>query len=529
MRYLDTFSPYLDDEPIASFFDDLGMRSGLSIFIALALNLGVLWILQAQVKAPNPLQAHHIVTRLMKSGLNFELPDPQMSRTVDVQIVTMPEPEPKPIVEAKKLLPKPKPKSRQKPKSKPKPKLKPQPQPKPKAIPETEPVPDAVILPPEIIAQPALEPKISQPVRIIEPEPVPEPEPEPEIIIYEPAPDPIVEPVIEPEPISEPIPEPIIEALPEPLPLREPLVIEPEPEPLPDLVIEPEPLAIIPRPLPEMLPTPQPVPQPVVEPAAESIKPEIIKPTMPVSEPAIITTAPIILASPDAPTSEIEQKRAIQQPQATVIDPITGRPDPPPSSPSGGGGNEGSIPIGGGARRPNPGAGGKWTLTPGSYGQGSAGGKGIVMDIQCRGLDRTHLDCPEYVQKHTGRAANGYENFAPHTPLGTSTAHTPRGTALGSQESPSIGGSRSTLSAVDPTSPGSDRPSESVLDDAGFGRLYRGTDLSLGEPKKRLSDLFSGKPSWMLDGNGTLSPPPPGTKDDEEKQDMGLIILKPRQ
>ena len=179
-------------------------------------------------------------------------------------------------------------------------------------------------------------------------------------------------------------------------------------------------------------PTIEIAPEPVVEPepVPEIEPPKIVTP----EQPEIVTNAPSILASPDAPTTPSEQENAIPQSQASPLDfilkdrgnpgtstPGGGRPAGSPGS--GGGGNTNQIPIGGGTRAPAPGAGG-WQLAPGSYGnEPGEGYQGLVLDIRCREAKRTHADCPEYLRKFEGRKQDGFENFGPHAPRGTTISN----------------------------------------------------------------------------------------------------------
>ena len=118
--------------------------------------------------------------------------------------------------------------------------------------------------------------------------------------------------------------------------------------------------------------------------------------------PEIIPTAPVVLASPDAPETRAEERRAVPQEQSDpFIDLIKRDRDTPLT----GGGNEGPVgsvanPPGGGTviGRTNPGTGG-WTLAPQPAGPGKAY-EGLNLDIRCREQGRTHADCPRiYAQE----------------------------------------------------------------------------------------------------------------------------------
>lgn len=532
----DNFSPYLDPEPIAEYFDHSTHRIGTAITFAIVVHFGFFLMLHSQFTLPIlPDDPEPIKVQI----ISFE-PEPEIVPEVELR-PSVPTPALAPI-------PKPKPKPKAKPKPKPIPKPTPPP-PKPKPLPpEPVPEPEPIIIPPptEILISETPEPQaviqpqpLPTPVEpIVEPEPVPvpvppEPIPEPIIEITKPADDiklaPIYEPPVEPTP--EPIPEPVIEIFePAPEPIPEPVIeiFEPVPEPLAEApVIKDLPLAptitetpvsgaiteepliepiveppspiveeIIPEPIREIPPTPEPIQPP-------KVKPEVIE----IIKPVVITTAPSILASPDAPTTKAEEQKSVPSSQAAPLDFILkqGRPKP-----RGGGGNQGRIPIGsppGGTRRANPGAKG-WTLAPGSYGEGTGKGyKGLILDMRCREAGRTHEDCPEYLQKYQGRNAEGYEEFGAHAPRGTSVSRPSRGITPGIFSAPNIGELGS--------------PSTTVLDDAGFNGQYMGDRLSDGKPARRVRDLFgNSEPApW------TLQPPLEETPEEDE---LKLLILKPK-
>lgn len=432
-RHKDTsFSPYHDDGGWIDFLEDDAQRFTTNAALVFFVHVGLALALSANFIVPD-----------LKPP-----PDPE---PITVQIVSFdpvePEPEPEPIIVEPVLTPPPPaPKPKPRPAPQPIPERQPPPpppQPEPELEPEPEPEvePEVVITPPppEILAQPEPEPEALEPVlpepepELIEPEALPEPEildpidPEPIVEIFEPLPEPVEDPILEPalepesEPLEpdfeieifEPVPEPELEIIEEPLPLIEDVPPTPgviEAEPLPEL-IEPEslPPEIIIEPEPEIIPEPaEPIPT----------EPELI-------EPEIIPTAPTVLASPDAPETREQERRAVPQEQSDPFldllerDRESQRPENTPPNlggPTTGGGNEGPVgginaPPGGGTQRtaPNPGAGG-WTLAP----QGPRTSKayeGLNLDMRCREEGRTHADCPEYMRKNRGRAADGSEGF----------------------------------------------------------------------------------------------------------------------
>ena len=560
----DKFSPYLDPEPIAEFFDDLGQRWATTLACTIAIHIGILLMFQSQ----------------------FDLPEiEEEPETISVEIVSFepeqeaePEPEPvlRPAVPAPAQAPRPKPKPKPRPEpTPPPPPLPPPPAPEPEPIPE----PDPVVIPPpppEIIQSPDPEPNlVPEPI----PEPViqPQPEPQPQIEIFEPAPiiqpepepviqprieifepqpvqqpEPLLDPIIQPDP--EPLPEPIIEPEPviEPEPIIEPTpepIIEPDPEPLPDLpdvptVNEEEAISgtlteeIVTEPLPpepvviDTLPEPVVEPEPQTRPAPEPT-PEVKEP----DSPAIITTAPTILASPDAPTTQSEQENAIPQSQASPLDFIlkdrnpggsSGGRQPADRPGSGGGGNTGQVPIAGGTRAPAPGAGG-WQLAPGSYGnEPGEGYKGLVLDIRCREAKRTHADCPEYLRKYEGRKSNGFENFGAHAPRGTTITNRPTrapGTSSIFDGSTAYGGPSSRPGARatgGPTDDNSGGPSTSVLDDVYLPQYGAGTVIPDGASQGgRVRDVFgnSDPAPWTLPEKLPETP-------QEEEDGLESIILR---
>lgn len=474
----------------------------------------------------------------------FIVPDlkpPPEPKAVTVEIVTF-DPEPLAPAEAAPIIVEPKPTPPPPapvPKPQPKPTPRPIPTPPPPApVPEPEPIaePEPVLIPPppEILAQP--EPL--EPAPLAEPEPTPEPLPlpEPEQIIefFEPLPEPIPEP--EPQPIIEffePLPEPtqepdqtleLFDPLPELPPGLEyaPLVepelpptigvidAEPLPEPI-ELTPLPPQIIIEPEPEPEPLPEPEPEPEPIVEPEPlPEIQPE------PLPEPDIIMTAPTVLASPEAPETREEERRAVPQEQSdpfmdlikkdretTLDDPIT-----PPSQ---GGGNEGPIsqggsvsaPPGGGTRltRPSPGASG-WSLAPQPTSPGKAY-EGINLDIRCREAGRTHEDCPEYINKFRGRDRSGRESFEGMAGTGSDQGNR----ISNSRTIPS----RSSLGLnIGDPSVNSGGPSTNALDfqDTNFDREFVNTPLDNGPKPPGLIDRLTPSGPTNVDTDWTLAPPP---------------------
>jgi len=558
----DTFSPYLDPEPWAEWWDDFARRNMLAIVTTLFIHIILFLMLQPSFVVPDLIEDEPEAIPVQIIAFEDAQPEPA------------PPPEPielRPAIPA--LAPPPPP-----PSIKPKPK----PAPPPPPPPDPKPEPDAVVIPPppEILTQ---ESQAPEPDDIVIPEPLPIPpppepvtlpevQPEPDVVpqptveIFEPVPQPLPpEPLLPdplpPEPLPpEPLPpEPQVEIF-EPLPVPDPLppVSEPEiiTEPIrplepvlePDPILEPEPFVtpdaietqptpgpVIEEALPDLpqieelpaLPAPEPIPEPVPEtppaPTIEPIEPELI----PEDEAPIITTAPTILASPEAPTTSEEAEKAIPQEQAAPIgndflfkkpggqrgvqQPATGLGTPGTGQPSPSAPTRGS-PFGGATRRTSPGSGG-WTLAPGTGGTDLGEGyKGLVLDIRCREAGRTHADCPEYLRKYSGRNASGFETFSTHAPSGTSSSSGTRpGRTYGS---PVIGGAADPWSSsIGDNSINGGGPSTTVLDDADFGREFLGTDLNRGTSGGRVRDIFKDpEEPWE---NKPILLPPPEQKDGE--------------
>ena len=521
-----SFSPYHDEDRLSDFLDDDAQRLTANAIIVFFVHVGLALSLSGSFIVP-------------------DLKPPPPPEAVTVEIVTFdpqpePEPEPAPIVVEPVLAPPP-PAPVPKPQPIPQPRPEPTPTPPPpQAEPQPEPEPEPVFTPPppppEILAQPEpLEPAplplpepIAEPEPIIEffepvPEPIPAPEPEPIIEFF----DPIPEPEPEPEPIIEFFePEPFIE--PEPFLEPEPLVVEPElpptpgvieAEPLPELIEpEPLPLEIILEPLPEILAEPEPQPIPQIEPEPAPLPELDLEP--------IVITPPTILASPDAPESREEEIRAVPQEQSDPFIDILKRDrdsslDDPIVAPPRGGGNEGpvsqggsiSTPPGGGTRigPTNRGASG-WTLAPQSSGPGKAY-EGINLDIRCREEGRTHLDCPEYLEKLRGRDRTGRESFDGHAGTGTD-----RGERISNSRSiPSR--SELGLNLGDP-SVNSGGPSTNALDfpDQNFDREFLNGRIVTEPPKPGLLGLSGASDSTAGTANDWGLKTPNSTLPDSEDE-----------
>jgi len=504
-----SFSPYHDDDRLADFLDDDAQRITANAAVVFFIHLGIGLSLSSSFIVP-------------------DLKPPPPPEAVKVEIVTFdptPEPEPEPIIVEPKPAPPP-------PAPVPKPQPEPTPSPESQARPQTTPPPEPITEPEPIFTPPPPPPEIlvqpePEPLDPVVPVPLPVPEPEPIIEFFEPIPEPIPEPLLEPIPEPEPIieffePEPELELLPiepELLPTpglieAEPLpeIIEPEPLP-PEIIIEPEPIA--PEPI---TPEPEPLPEPIPEPTLE-----------------IIPTAPTVLASPDAPETREEERRAVPQEQSDPFIDLLKKDrsstlNDPVATPQRGGGNQGPIsqggsvttPPGGGTRigRPNPGAGG-WTLAPQRAGPGKAY-EGINLDIRCREEGRTHNDCPEYIQKHRGRDASGRESFDGHAGTGAD-----RGNRISSSRT--IPSSRSLGLNIGDNSINAGGPSTNALDfqDTNFDREFPGTKLNLGPPPKRVRDIFDSPAAPPAENNWTLQPPPADDKDEKSNSTDWILDKSP--
>jgi len=507
----DTFSPYLDPEPWADFWEDFARRHITAITAALCIHILLFLFFQPSFIMPDIKEdePEAIPVQIIAFG---ELP-----RAV----------EPEPVVEAPRpptpavAPPPPPPSVRPTPKPTPPPPQaapEPEPQAEPEPIPEPiiEPEPAPVLTPPpdilanEAPAQETVAAPLPLPEPIAEPEPVIEPLPEP-IQVPTPAPEPEVQepqpsewrPYVPPQP--EPLPEPA--PLPEPkaAPLPEPAIIPEQPSewreytpPAPDIPIEPEPAPGVPdAPLPDINTRPAIV-QPIIEPLAEpepvpEPEPELIEPNRAPELPLV--TAPTILASPDAPITQIETQRAVPQSQAAPVekDPIeinrpkapqrgSGQPSTGLSAPARGGlptFDSSRAPSGSatGTPRTNPGATG-WTLAKPSGTDTGPGYKGINLDVRCREAGRSHTDCPEYLRQFAGRNRSGFESFGAHAPSGTGGG---TGGGTGSGTGSGITRGRSPQSGTSPwnsslgdNSINAGGPSTTVLDDTTFSGGFQG-------------------------------------------------------
>jgi len=506
----DKFSPYLDPEPIAEFFDDVGQRGMVTGLLALLVHVGIFIVLQLKMPVPHiPDEIEPIQIKIISFAPE---PEPELESEPDLRPAAAPPsqtPTPKPATPATAPTPKPE-----------VPKAEPIPTPPPPPEPEPEPEPMVLLPAQEIINSPTPEPDIV-------PETPPEPEPEPEPKLAEPLDlfDPALlaqsEPELAPEPISE-----ILQAVDQPVqppqpvaPLFDPNLLDPDSEPN-DLSELEDVIELPPAPVVEPLAPPPPIfePEVLAEPPAPS-PPDIDLETIPDIE--IAAPPPTILASPDAPTTQDEVEKAVLPSQATPLDFILkdrgkpGGPDKRPTRPTSGGGNEGNIPIAGGTPKTSPGAGG-WQLPSGLIpAEGMPGGKGLIRDIRCREEQRDHEDCPEYINKHRGRNVGGLENFGPHVPLGTSTVRS-RGRPQ----------TRSLEDKVNPTFGDASLPSSTVLDDVGgFRGQYRGDKIGTPGRSRRVRDLFNPPDPAPWTTLPDLAPPPKDEQEDEPEDDEELIIL----
>ncbi len=572
-KITDTFSPYLDDQPVVDFLDDFGRRAWVALAATLILNIA-------------------FFSALMMSVTYVLIPPPE-PEVIPVQIVTVigdtdepPAPTEEPIVAPAVPTPSPAPAPRPRPKpqlvSPPQPA--PQPEPEPEVAEEPEPVPQLIPPAPEIISQPDPEPteesiaptpdlpteadrqraleefqrrtlEAQTPEEIILPEIEPEieiiPDTPPEIIIDTPPEliPPIAQPIIEPELVIDPPeePQPFIEIFDAPI---EPEITDEPPAPVvedfapgpiiedlpitpPEEIIEtPElPEEVIPDAAPGLI---EPIDITPVQPEAPiTIEPEIQTP--PSQEPDVpdspaddapITTAPRVLADDESAQTQQELERAVPQSQADTGPSSSGGGYQTPTIGGGGrntldpnaGTNFPTGPTTAGTGRPNPGADG-WSLGEGAQGDyaGEGGLRGVAFDTRCRDIDRTHEDCPEYVAKPRGRAADGYE-----TPR-INRAPTNRGVrGLGSvgRDTSTAGGNFGASS--------NGMPSETVLDDADFGVLYgRTPQVDIENAQPRLSDLFSDDQDFV---SQTETLPELGTApaDEDEDDPWALDTISPQ-
>ena len=492
-----TFSPYLDAHGLLDWLEDAANRLSGVVVAALLLHIALFFALLPEAVSPT-------------------LPDEPEALTVE--IVTLDPILPEPVVEE--------PPAPASPVEDPIPAA---PPPPPPPQPESEPAPP----PPPPQPEPEPEP---EPQPLPEPEPfIPPPPPEPQILLREaPTPDPVpLPPPPEPLPVLPPEPERLPDSI--ALPTREDL-LPPEPEPLPEIPPEPEPEPLPPE--PELLPDsivlpsredllpPEPEPEPVVvpEPVVERLPDDVFLPSRedlqrrdapPISDPVpesgpdpepappeTITTAPTILASPDAPSTREEADRAVPEEQAAPLsDLITGRR--PPGTPSIGTPPASSPPAGqGGLRRGNPGAGGWQLAAPATQSPGE-GYSGLVLDIRCREADRTHEDCPEYVRGPQGRNAAGYERFTRGRHIGSGNG----GGISGTTTRAGIGARGDSIWSAGGGAIGSVNnggPSTTVLDDTDFGKEFLNNPVFEDTPGSRLRDIVldpedDDEDDWALD------------------------------
>ena len=543
----DRFSPYLDDDPWVDFFDDVAQRATTVIAAVLAVHFALFFVLNANFivpdlkEEPDPIPVQIIAFEDLQPA-----PAPETEpEIIDVAPVVPPPPRPKP---APQPVPTPQPAPVETVIAEPVIEPAPVPSPAPEILASEAPVDTQEVIPeyrpPEPIAEPIIEPPVI-------PAPIPTPEPLPDVEIFEPLTQPTPEPIIEPEPPEEfeveifepqPItPEPIIQEPvinepifePEPVIEPEPIIepVEPEPvevydpfaeienEPLPDVIRVTPQIDLTPEeddPFPEFTPPSEPLPEPEPEtkPAPAPIEPDVAEPEL--EDAPIITTAPTILASPEAPTTIDEAEKAVPQEQAAPVNDFLFNPKPRqaptapnsgtrrPSAPSSGNGRSGSpssgaisldggggIPSGGTQRTPTQRGGGNagWALAPagGSGGLGK-GGEGLILDIRCREAKRTHADCPAYLAKFKGRNAAGYESFSPHSSGGVSRSTS--GARAGTLTNRNVGGGRDPWSAnLGDNSINAGGPSTTVLDDTSFGQGLGPRLEPIGEPD-RVRDLI---------------------------------------
>lgn len=544
-KIADSFSPYMDPAPLLDVMEDYRAAWAAGFALLLHTALFITFSMTVFLLPPKIIEPDVIPIRIVAAEAAEPAPAPAPVETVITPAAPSPKPAPKPRpappppppVAAPEPLPLPDVIETPEPVQAPPPPVLAQSAPDDSAIAEPKLVSDEVRAAaiarmqeryeaqnrPDPIPEPIIETPIPEPEIIPEfvPEIIPEVVPE---IIPEIIPDPIPDPIYEPQPI-EPIIEPIIiEPVPEPEPqieIFEPLPL-PEPEIIPEIIIDaplpPEeiipdaaPGAIIEEPVPvpieqlPIVPVPQPEPEIIefVEPAPVVTEPEpevLPDPAAPIDTAPVVTSAPKVLADSDAPETATEKARAVDKSRAA-----TGSP---PASPGGGGryttptiGGGGGQPLFGGGNsapppsgvpgRARPGAGGSWTLSPGTPGDAPTGGLGgISIDMKCRDRFRTHADCPEYIAKPSGRAADGTESFGAHFVAGSGRAAPPRPRRVGAS------GNQLGTDYSQHTNGG---PSTSVLDDAGFERTFRNNPIAVGRPQSDLSGLLGKQPSGGLD------------------------------
>lgn len=523
----DDFSPYLDADFLAEFWEDYARRTMTVIVGTLVVHLALFLFLQPSFVMPDLIEdePEAIPVQIIAFGDVPKAVEPAPEENVVEPAPQRVEPKPRPAPTPRRVDPLP---VRT---------LEPQLQTEPQIIPppvpplrEPEIIPEPIETPPpEIVPPPVFTPDV---LTTQTPEPDVETLPTPETVTPTPTPTPSV-----PEPIvAEPIvPEPIISE-----PARVPPVVsEPFVEALPDLqpfetlpplpqtqIIQPQAFETPPLETPPVE-TPPVETQPAPLPPVETITPNPLPPSPDLDTP-IVTTAPKILASPDAPITQQETLRAVPQSQADTLDidppktlPQRGSAQPLTSlgQPPAGGGlptfGSGSAPSGTVTPRgsTSPGASG-WTLKqPGGTDVGS-GLKGIVLDIRCREAGRTHADCPEYLRKFAGRNGSGFESFGAHAPSGSgiSTSQGARASTTGGRSPQS--GATPWNSSLGDNSINAGGPSTTIFDDSNFGRGFQGTngEETGGSSGNRLRDVFK-EPEVPWQEPEILLPQPP---EDEE-------------
>ena len=490
-----SFSPYRDAHRLLDWLEDGANRWSGVVVAALLLHIALFFALLPETVVPDRMEEPEALSvEIITIAPEPEVEAPPIEDVGEEVVVPVAPPAPRPS-------PTPPPPPQPEPEPAPPP---PPPPPEPEPLPEPEPfVPPPP--PPEILVQevPTPEPEpLPLPVPELLPEPVPPPLPEP--LPPEPLPPPPEplppEPEYLPDDIMLPTREDLLPSEPEPEPIAEPL--PPVPEVLPDSIVLPTPEELLP-------PEPEPAPVVVPEPELEVLPDDIVLPSRddllpPAEEPApaepeVITTAPTILASPDAPTTQEEADRAVSEEEAAPLsDLITGRR--PSGAPA-----IGLPPANqGGTRRGSPGAGG-WQLAAPSTQSPGAGYDGLVLDIDCRRPDRTHEDCPEYVRGPSGRNAAGYEAFTQGRHGGDGngggiggTVSAGSGIGAGGDGIWQAGGG-----AIGSNSINAGGPSTTVLDDTDFSKEFLNNPIQIGEPSGRVRDLVldpqEDEDDWALD------------------------------
>ena len=319
MRTVDTFSPYLDPEPIAEFIGEGRSRTATAIAAALAVHLVFFAVLTSHV---NMLEIPEEPESIKVEIISFE---PESEPAAEEAEAPAPEAEILPSIPAPAQAPTPSAKPKPPPTPPPPPPPPPPPAPPPPPpppTPEPEPIPEPVRTPPppEILRSPAQEPSPdAAPEPLINPLKQALPDP------FKSPPTPVTqEPVVE---VFEPLPEPEITPPPQDTPPK--YAVLPEPEITPP--VEAPPPDII-----EPVEAPQPAPEPIDNPNPVVI-PDLAPSNAPATqfEPGADPAAP---DAPDLPASPEPTQVAVPAPILTENEPVTGadRPDVPlePSLPS---------------------------------------------------------------------------------------------------------------------------------------------------------------------------------------------------